>query len=1019
MNDSLREFQQLLRTLFQFDVADLDFGVYRILNQKRDDIEDFIQVDLVEAVREELGRLETEQEEDLRKHVAERKQAVINNLGPDALEGDQVADDYAHLPAAQAYEEARQELEAARLSEETERRIYDDLARFFGRYYDNGDFVTKRRFASHKPKYFVPYNGEEVHLHWANRDQYYVKTSEHFTDYRFDVADYTVHFELVDAEMPQDNVKASDTRYFVLQGDKPVRYDEDSRKLTIRFAFRPLTEAEDEELLERYNEQQTRKSDRRKTSDRRTINAAQAEIILDQVDDPTLKAHLAQAGDDEANPPLLKHLNRYSARNTTDYFVHKDLGGFLRSQLDFYLKNEVMGLDDVLGDESGQIAQHAVARTRVVKRIGERIIDFLAQIEDFQRRLFEKKKFVVETNYCVTLDQVPDELYPEILENDDQKEAWRELYRLDQWDEDLMWQGAIDEAFLENHPYLMIDTAYFDQDFTDRLLASFDDLDEARDGLLMQGDNFQALNLLQKTFREQIECTYIDPPYNTGNDDFIYKDKYQHSTWLTMMENRLSLSKKVLSNSGSFFVSIDDGEQDNLRKLLDERFGTDNLLAHIVWQKRYVSNATAKYLSDMHDHLLFYALDKEYIEVKKWPRTEEQLEAYRNPDDDPRGQWRPQDLSASKPYSAGQYTITTPAGKEVNPPPGRYWRCSKEQYEEWIEDDRIWFGVNGTGRPMLKGFLSESQQGVTPHTWWSYDFAGHNKEAKLEIKKIFGDSEPYSTPKPVKLITRILDTTKNKGVTLDYFAGSGTTGHAVMNLNREDDGAREYILVEMGDYFDTVMLPRLMKVAFTPNWKDGVPQDRDGQSHFIKYQRLESYEDALNNIHIHEPEEAQQSLIDETFDDYRLRYMLDYETKESPSLLTEDAFDDPFEYKLSIQRGHASPEPKRIDLVETFNYLIGLRVRQRRAHFHQGRRYVSVRGDIETEDAIEEGLVLWRKTEGLDLDKEADWAEEELLGQDLDRIYVNGPSHISGAEPLEMPFRHLMDAEVTNKGGMA
>ena len=875
MNNSLRDFQQLLRTLFQFDVADLDFGVYRILNQKRDDIEDFIQVDLVEAVREELGRLETEQEEDLRQRVTERKQAVIDNLGSDALTGDQVVDDYAHLPAAQAYEEARQELEAARLSEETERRIYDDLARFFSRYYDNGDFVTKRRFASHQPKYFVPYNGEEVHLHWANRDQYYVKTSEHFTDYRFDVADYTVHFELVDAETPQDNVKASDTRYFVLQGDDPVHYDEDAQTLTIHFAFRPLTEDEDEELLERYNEQQTRKSDRRKTSDRRTINAAQAEIILEQVDNPTLKAHLSQAGDDEAKPPLLRHLNRYTARNSTDYFVHKDLGSFLRSQLDFYLKNEVMGLDDVLGDESGQVAQHAVARTRVVKRIGERIIDFLAQIEDFQRRLFEKKKFVVETNYCVTLDRVQDELYSEILENDLQKEAWCELYRLDEWDEDLMWQGTFDESFLESHPSLMIDTAYFDQDFRDRLLASFDDLDEARDGLLIQGDNFQALNLLQETFHEQVECTYIDPPYNTGNDGFLYKDKYRHSSWMSMMADRLQLAQHLMPASSALFSSIDDDEQENLRQLMNDIFGRGNFVANVIWQKKYAPANDATWFSDDHDFILTYSKDKATWQPKRLPRTEKQNQAYSNPDDDPRGPWMSDNYTSNKSREERPntyYPISNPnTGEEIWPSEDAVWRYSQEQHQQHIEEDRIWWGVDGTNStPRFKRFLSEVP-GLIPQTIWPWKKAGHNQDAVRELQSLFGRIS-FSSPKPTKLIERILRIAPGS-ITLDYFAGSGTTGHAVMNLNREDDGARKYILVEMGDYFDTVMLPRLMKVAFTPNWKDGLPQDRDGQSHFIKYQRLESYEDALNNIHIHEPEEAQQGLIDETFDDYRLRYM--------------------------------------------------------------------------------------------------------------------------------------------------
>jgi adenine-specific DNA-methyltransferase len=213
----------------------------------------------------------------------------------------------------------------------------------------------------------------------------------------------------------------------------------------------------------------------------------------------------------------------------------------------------------------------------------------------------------------------------------------------------------------------------------------------------------------------------------------------------------------------------------------------------------------------------------------------------------------------------------------------------------------------------------------------------------------------------------------------------------------------------MGEYFDTVLKPRLMKVAFSANWKDGIPQDRDGQSHIIKYHVLESYEDALNNLRIAEPEGAMRELLYGTFDDYQLHYMLDHETKGSRSLLAQDAFEKPFAYKLQIQRGHATPEPTVVDLEETFNYLIGLRVRQRCIHEHQGRRYVVVRGTVETETGIEKVIVLWRDTEGLDHDAEAIWAAETVLTEPVDRVYVNGASYIRGAEPLEIAFRTRMD----------
>jgi len=246
-------------------------------------------------------------------------------------------------------------------------------------------------------------------------------------------------------------------------------------------------------------------------------------------------------------------------------------------------------------------------------------------------------------------------------------------------------------------------------------------------------------------------------------------------------------------------------------------------------------------------------------------------------------------------------------------------------------------------------------------------------------------------------------------IVLDYFAGSGTTAHAVMNLNREDSGDRKYILVEIGDYFDTILKPRIQKVAFSSNWKDGVPQDRDGVSHVFKYQRIESYEDALNNIRVRQPEGAQRRLLYEEFSDYQLHYMLDFETRASPTLLAQEAFDHPFAYTLKIQRGHASPQDEPVDLVETFHYLIGMHVHRLERHTHQGRPYVASRGEVRTDHSVERVVTVWRDTADLDLDQEAEWANRALLSGPVERVYVNGPSHIERAQPLEITFRDEME----------
>lgn len=352
------------------------------------------------------------------------------------------------------------------------------------------------------------------------------------------------------------------------------------------------------------------------------------------------------------------------------------------------------------------------------------------------------------------------------------------------------------------------------------------DFDKTRN-LFIEGDNLDALKLLQETYLGKVRLIYIDPPYNTGND-FVYEDDFSedvneflvrsnqvdkkgnrlivnnesngrfHSDWISMMFARLKLARNLLSDDGVIFISIDDHEVSNLRKICDQVFGEDNFIASIIWQKRYVSNVTAQWLSDMHDYVLVYGRTKDSVAFADWARTEEQKAAYKNPDSDPRGVWRAQDLSASKPYSAGLFEITGPTELKFSPPPNRFWRCNEVQFEKWKADNRIWWGVNKDARPMLKSFLGESERGITPHTWWDYEFAGHNKEATLELKALFDGTAPFDTPKPVKLMKRILElATQRDSIVLDFFAGSCSMAHAVMQQNAEDGFNRRFIMVQM------------------------------------------------------------------------------------------------------------------------------------------------------------------------------------------------------------------------------
>ncbi len=289
--------------------------------------------------------------------------------------------------------------------------------------------------------------------------------------------------------------------------------------------------------------------------------------------------------------------------------------------------------------------------------------------------LWEKKKFVTETFYCITVGNIPEAFYPEIAACEAQWEEWKRLFAIHELPKDLLsgdlatLEGRA--AFLKAHPTLVLDTRYFSPEFTDRLLASFDNLDEMTDGLLVHSENWQALNLLQEKYRERVKCIYIDPLYNTGNDEFLYKDRYQHSSWLAMMKNRLLLARSCMSKEGVLFISNDDNEQANMRKLGEAVFGKDNFVNNIIWQKKCAPQNDARWLSDNHDFLLCFAQEKETWRPKLLPRTEKQDEQYKNLDNDPCGPWRADNLSVKTYTAEYDYEIVPPSGRKVRPPKGR------------------------------------------------------------------------------------------------------------------------------------------------------------------------------------------------------------------------------------------------------------------------------------------------------------------------------------------------------------
>jgi adenine-specific DNA-methyltransferase len=575
----------LLKELFEFDKSELDFGIYRIMNQKREEISRFLEHDLLPDVRAALDEYGGAERTDLQDQLIK----LEHRLREAGVE----------YEASMQHRELRSRLASADQTA-VEEEVYSDLYRFFRRYYKDGDFLSLRRYK--EGAYAIPYEGEEVLLHWANRDQYYVKSSENFQDYRFRLPDSRyVHLRIAAASTERDNNKSApdQERRFLLRSEDPTQQTDG--ELSIFFEYRPST-------------------DKQADLNARAISALLRLPALSGWRSALSTPCPTQA---KAERTLLeKHLGDYTARNSFDYFVHKDLGGFLRRELDFFLKNEVLRVDDLDVDDSARVVPY-LARLRAIKRIGRKIIELLAQVEDFQKRLWLKKKFVVETGYCVTLDRVPEVLYPEIAANVAQRQEWVRLFEIDQAQGDLgnpSYSEQLTDEFLRTHPLLALDTKYFGQAFADRLLESFENIDATFSGLLVNGESYQALNLLSARFRNQVQNIYIDPPFNLGaNADFLYKTDYHDSSWSSLLEGRISFSRQLMKEDCLYFVRCDYHGSHLVRNLLEQM----NLVfkAEILIDRSRNEAGSANKMEATYEHLFMFS--REDIPVKKYtvPRS--------------------------------------------------------------------------------------------------------------------------------------------------------------------------------------------------------------------------------------------------------------------------------------------------------------------------------------------------------------------------------------------------------------
>lgn len=564
MNERMIRFIELLNQMFELDKSDLDFGIYRILNIRRKEIQKFFTEGLPRQIRETLEPFAQGNKDELRKQIAEiEQQAAAFGASPE------------NNPK---YKELKAQLQQGTDLSALESDVYSALYNFFSRYYDEGDFISKRRYK--EGVYAIPYEGEEVKLYWANQDQYYIKTSENFKDYTFTAGDYTVHFLLVDATTEQNNNKEDKNkkREFMLftedeekyPGVKTFEYNEEEKTVNIRFIFDVPKEAEVKTDEEGKKKKKVDYSEKNKVEIKQWLSTQPTAVMLEllRITNPDAKAK-------DQISLLDKHLKAYVAKNTFDYFIHKDLGGFLSRELDFFIKNEVMHLDDLDTENEARVETY-IAKVRAIKQVGRVIIKFLAQIENFQKKLWLKKKFVVETNWCITLDRIPEEYYDEIRQNKAQVQEWIDMYAIDEIQQDLEHTEPFTPVpsvlFLKQNQNLIVDTKHFSEEFKNRLLAEYDDLDKETGGLMINSDNFQANRLIEVKFKNEVNCIYLDPPYNTGPTEILYKNNYKDSSWLSLMKSRFESMKNLMSDDCAVAVAIDDYEMVRMSEMLTEEF---------------------------------------------------------------------------------------------------------------------------------------------------------------------------------------------------------------------------------------------------------------------------------------------------------------------------------------------------------------------------------------------------------------------------------------------------------------
>lgn len=701
--------------------------------------------------------------------------------------------------------------------------LFDKLYQFFSLYFTQNGCIYFNHTPFHNQIYDKVYNGKDVALFWKTNMLYYVKSDKLWRSLPIKYAGYDFYIDATGLEQ-----KATNTKNGLVYTFQDVTKTPEN-KPQINFVAKLSS-----------NGNKTKADDIRKELAKHSINLSDEEIT--------------------------KVFAIFEKQNEVDYFINKDAKAFLSEQFKLWIYQYFWnGSDDW--------SEVRVQQLTILKNIANKVINFIGQFEDELVKIWNKPKFVRNSNYVVTLDKlIAKGLDITILTNhaniDKQIQEWKDLGIVqDEFNINEITQTQ--DMFADSkYKYLPFDTKHFDQEVKYAILALFDNLDDECDGLLIKSDNYQALNTLKAKYNNKVKCIYIDPPYNTGNDGFIYTDGYNHATWLTMMENRLIEARDKLADDGVIFISIDDKEQANLKLLCDKVFGVENFIAQIM----IVVNPGGRDYNQIavtHEYLLVYSASDniELNEIEK--KVEFNLT-------DNNGGFELRDLRNRNPkfHSGNRPNLFYPI--YINPNLlDSYGNAaiSLEKTDEYyievkpynsIGSESVWrWGTNKISKNIVLGLPNISNVVAKNKTDGGWIVSEKSRKSTTKVKSIWNETEMrteegtrlirhffgssiFDHPKPCELLKKVIEIgATEEGCILDFFAGSGTTGHAVINLNREDGGQRKYTLVEMGSHFDNIVLPRIKKVIYTDNWKDGKAQDNNGISQLVKYYELEQYEETL------------------------------------------------------------------------------------------------------------------------------------------------------------------------------